>query len=180
MKTVPNRLDNLVVHILVGCKMGNNFGDLGGVSQVKSTHEIFPCKLDYVTHLPVCLQQVVEFVKGEDYVKFTRIVFDTAPTGHTLRLLSVPDFVDAALGKIVRLRKKLGSAGDAVRGLFGASDQQDTAVEKLEKLRVSALSLKWGAGRWEWEAAGAPKARSILESRPRWTSGLGSWLCGCS
>jgi arsenite/tail-anchored protein-transporting ATPase len=89
---------------------------------------------------------VVEFVKGEDYAKFTRIVFDTAPTGHTLRLLSVPDFVDAALGKIVRLRKKLGSAGDAVRGLFGASDQQDTAVEKLEKLRVSALSLKQGAG----------------------------------
>jgi anion-transporting ArsA/GET3 family ATPase len=82
----------------------------------------------------------VEFVRGEEYAKFTRIVFDTAPTGHTLRLLAVPDFVEAALGKIVRLRKKLGAAGDAVRGLFGASDQQDSAVEKLEKLRVRPLA----------------------------------------
>lgn len=86
--------------------------------------------------------QVVEFVKGEEYAKFTRIVFDTAPTGHTLRLLAVPDFVEAALGKIVRLRKKLGAAGDAVRGLFGASQQQDSAVEKLEKLRVRFLPLQ--------------------------------------
>jgi anion-transporting ArsA/GET3 family ATPase len=101
----------------------------------------------HMVHSLVYVQQVVEFVKGEDYAKFTRIVFDTAPTGHTLRLLSVPDFVDAALGKIVRLRKKLGSAGDAVRGLFGASDQQDTAVEKLEKLRVSALTFPRVRGR---------------------------------
>ncbi len=33
--------------------------------------------------------QVLQFVKGEEYARFTRIVFDTAPTGHTLRLLTV-------------------------------------------------------------------------------------------
>jgi len=42
----------------------------------------------------------VEFVKGEEYARFSRIVFDTAPTGHTLRLLAVPEFVDASLGKV--------------------------------------------------------------------------------
>jgi len=80
---------------------------------------------------------VVEFVKSEDYARFTRIVFDTAPTGHTLRLLTVPDFVEASLGKLIRLRKKLTAAGDAVRGLFGVSNQ-DAAIQKLEGLRVSA------------------------------------------
>ena len=82
--------------------------------------------------------QVVQFVRAEEYARFSRIIFDTAPTGHTLRLLAVPEFVDASLGKIIRLRKKLGAAGAAVRGLFGASEQQDSAVQKLEGLRVSA------------------------------------------
>ncbi len=81
-------------------------------------------------------RQVVQFVRAEEYARFSRIIFDTAPTGHTLRLLAVPDFVDASLGKIIRLRKKLGSAGTALRGLFGASEQQDSAVQKLESLQV--------------------------------------------
>lgn len=81
---------------------------------------------------------MVEFVNGEEYAKYTRIVFDTAPTGHTLRLLSVPDFVNASLGKIVRIRQRLASAGSALRGLFGASEQQDEALQKLEKLQVSS------------------------------------------
>lgn len=45
----------------------------------------------YYTLLSMLLRevlQVVQFVKGEEYAKFTRIVFDTAPTGHTLRLLT--------------------------------------------------------------------------------------------
>lgn len=86
--------------------------------------------------------QVVEFVRSEDYARFTRIIFDTAPTGHTLRLLSVPDFVEASLGKIIRLRKKLAGAGDAVRSLFRQSAQQDEAVAKLEALRVCSYTFR--------------------------------------
>ena len=83
-------------------------------------------------------------MRSEKYARFSRIIFDTAPTGHTLRLLTVPDFVEASLNKIIRLRKKLSSAGSALRGLFGASEQQDAAVQKLESLKVgfsASLSL---------------------------------------
>lgn len=78
-------------------------------------------------------------MKKEEYARFSRIIFDTAPTGHTLRLLTVPDFVENSLNKIIRLRKKLAGAGSALRGLFGASEQQDSAVQKLERLKVLFL-----------------------------------------
>ena len=75
-------------------------------------------------------------MKKEEYARFSRVIFDTAPTGHTLRLLTVPDFVETSLNKIIRLRNKLSSAGSALRSLFGASEQQDEAVQKLENLKV--------------------------------------------
>ena len=37
-------------------------------------------------------------MKNPEYSHFSRIIFDTAPTGHTLRLLTLPDFLDASLG----------------------------------------------------------------------------------
>lgn len=80
--------------------------------------------------------QVVEFVQGEKYERFTRIVLDTAPTGHTLRLLKTPEVIDASLGKLIQLRQSLSKANTAVRGLFGASEEQDEAVEKLQRLQV--------------------------------------------
>lgn len=45
--------------------------------------------------------QVVQFLKNPEYSHFKRIIFDTAPTGHTLRLLTLPDFLDVTIGKLV-------------------------------------------------------------------------------
>ncbi|THG18839.1 hypothetical protein TEA_017478 [Camellia sinensis var. sinensis] len=51
----------------------------------------------------IAISKVIQFLESREYNMFTRIVFDTAPTGHTLRLLSLPDFLDASIGKILKV-----------------------------------------------------------------------------
>lgn len=59
----------------------------------------------------VAIANVVQFIKGPDYAHFTRIIFDTAPTGHTLRLLTLPDFLDASVGAPAFCPRSLGGSG---------------------------------------------------------------------
>lgn len=90
----------------------------------------------------LAIAKVVQFTKNEEFAQYTRIVFDTAPTGHTLRLLSLPDFLEASIGKVVRLRQKLTSATSAIKGLFGAEEEQDEAIDKLEKLKAEMQEVR--------------------------------------
>lgn len=115
----------------------------------------------------VSIAKVVEFVNDDEYARFSRIVFDTAPTGHTLRFLTVPEFVDTALQKVIVLRKKLAGASSMLRGLFGAGEEQDAAVAKLEKLRESILMVKElfrNAESTEFVIATIPTVLGISES----------------
>ena len=65
---------------------------------------------------------------------FDRIVLDTAPTGHTLRLLAFPVFLDNLLTKLISLRSRLQGAVALLGALSGVENPAakiDNAVEKL-------------------------------------------------
>ncbi|XP_057824569.1 ATPase GET3B isoform X2 [Cryptomeria japonica] len=84
----------------------------------------------------IAISKVMQFIQAPEYNMFTRIVFDTAPTGHTLRLLSLPDFLDASIGKILKLKQKLASATDAIKSVFGkGGEARENATDKLEQLK---------------------------------------------
>jgi arsenite/tail-anchored protein-transporting ATPase len=102
----------------------------------------------------IAISKVVEFVESASYARFTRIVFDTAPTGHTLRMLALPDFVAATLEKVRTLQGRLGGAGKVVAALFGDGGGEKT-VARLRKLqdRVEMVAQLFRC---------APRARSAV------------------
>jgi arsenite-transporting ATPase len=78
-------------------------------------------------------------IRGEDE-RFDLIVFDTAPTGHTLRLIRMPELMEAWIKALSRSRRAmLGVEQD---------DKQDpimiTLTERLERLRLLRARLVSG------------------------------------
>nr|GLL34988.1 ATPase ASNA1 homolog [Ipomoea trifida] len=91
----------------------------------------------------IAISKVMQFLESQEYNMFTRIVFDTAPTGHTLRLLSLPDFLDASIGKILKLRQKITSATSAIKSVFGQEQAPKLdAADKLERLRERMIKVR--------------------------------------
>lgn len=85
----------------------------------------------------LALAKVIQFVENEEYAKYERIIFDTAPTGHTIRLLSLPDFLDSFLGKILKLRIKMSNVASSFKSLLGMQSERDNTLEILEALKKS-------------------------------------------
>lgn len=80
-------------------------------------------------------------------VAYDRVLIDTAPTGHTLRLLSAPDFLDALLRKVTGLRARLGGALGMGASLFGLdiaalNAKLDKASATLENYREGTVAIR--------------------------------------
>lgn len=82
-----------------------------------------------------------EVIKMVDSLKYDLVIFDTAPTGHTLRLLNFPNILDKALSKLVQLKDKIGPMVGQISTMMGAGeggkDGFTTMFEKIEDFKKS-------------------------------------------
>lgn len=90
----------------------------------------------------VSFLKMLEFIDTTD---FDLIVYDTAPTGHTLKLLSLPELLDSWLYKMIKMRHRIGRTLNMLR-LFsrGGNDQdlEEQAFSQLEMMRDQVIRAR--------------------------------------
>jgi len=79
-----------------------------------------------------------EVLKQVKSLSYEVIIFDTAPTGHTLRFLQFPTVMEKALAKISQLSRQFGPMLNGLLGSGGRlpnGQNMDELIEKMETLR---------------------------------------------
>ncbi|EEQ83950.1 Golgi to ER traffic-related protein [Blastomyces dermatitidis] len=79
-----------------------------------------------------------EVLKQVKSLSYEVIIFDTAPTGHTLRFLQFPTVLEKALGKLSQLSSQFGPMLNSVLGARGGlpgGQNLDEILSKMESLR---------------------------------------------
>ncbi|MDG5777005.1 TRC40/GET3/ArsA family transport-energizing ATPase [Haloarculaceae archaeon H-GB2-1] len=104
-----------------------------------------------------------------DDPRFDRVVVDTAPTGHTLRLLELPELMDSMVGRLLTFRERIGGMVDSFTGMFGGDDQQEDLgdLEDLEVLRERIERLRAvlrDPSKTDFRVVMVPEELSVVES----------------
>ena len=84
------------------------------------------------------MRQLLEYL---DDPRFDRVIVDTAPTGHTLRLLQLPEIMDSMIGRVMKLRQRFSGMMDGLTGLFGGDDEPDPSAD-LDELQARIERLR--------------------------------------
>jgi len=100
-----------------------------------------------------------------DDPRFDRVVVDTAPTGHTLRLLELPEMLDSMVGKMLTMRERMSGV---LGGLFGDGDDQEAGIDDLREFseRIERLrDLLRDPARTDFRVVMVPEELSVQESK---------------
>jgi arsenite-transporting ATPase len=132
-------VDDLVGSRAVGGGRGSSNDKM--MKTLKDIGEIFDT-------LPAGADEVVALAKVVNLVKkggFDRIVLDTAPTGHTLRMLSTPGFLADLMDRILKISKKINQ-NPAIKMLIASAasgEDMEAATAKAESTLLSFQLQMW-------------------------------------
>jgi len=112
-----------------------------------------------------------KFLQYMDSREYDIIIFDTAPTGHTLRFLSLPDVLDSWVGKMIKIRMKFAGVANLVKKVlpFGKPGEESESLgtehlEAMKKRIESAKEILSDPKKTHYNMIMIPEAMSIYES----------------
>ena len=147
---------------------GQDGSPMGGVEDVLGDAGIDPMMGGQMPGADeaAAMQLLLQYLDDD---RFERVVVDTAPTGHTLRLLELPDLLSTMVGRIVRFREKLGGMMARLGGMFGEQDQEEEPeFDDLQALadRVERLgAVLRDPARTDFRIVTVPEEMAVLESK---------------
>ena len=109
------------------------------------------------------MRQLLEHL---DDPRFDRVVVDTAPTGHTLRLLQLPETLDSMVGRMMKLKQQFSGMMDGMKGLFGMGDGA-AAEPDLDELKQRITRLRetlQDPSKTDFRVVMVPEEMSVVES----------------
>ena len=110
------------------------------------------------------MQLLVEYLDDE---RFERVVVDTAPTGHTLRLLELPELLDSMVGRLLSFRERMSGMVDSLSGLFGGDDEDGGGTAGLDEIKERVARLRavlTDPTRTDFRIVTVPEEMSVLEA----------------
>ncbi|KAL1837113.1 hypothetical protein VTJ49DRAFT_4276 [Mycothermus thermophilus] len=119
--------------LMAGQTDGADGNDMGGMAGMMQDLAFAIPGIDEAMSFAEVLKQVKS-------LSYETIIFDTAPTGHTLRFLQFPSVLEKALAKVSQLSSQYGSLLNGVLGGSGAlpnGANLNEMMEKLETLRAA-------------------------------------------
>jgi len=117
--------------------MGDMMGEMPLIGDLEDLTSMSPPGIDEA----LAFGKILEFIETEH--DYDLVIFDTAPTGHTLRFLSLPETLSGWIGKLIKMRMRLGNMFGALKKLFTREEKKtDNSLDVLEKLNQSILNAK--------------------------------------
>ena len=112
------------------------------------------------------------FLRYMDSDEFDVVVFDTAPTGHTLRFLGLPELMDKYMSKMIKFKKQMSGFMKMMKKMmpFGGKGEDidyDKALEEMEAMKekiTRARNILANPDRTSFRLVVIPEEMSILES----------------
>ena len=96
--------------------------------------------------------------------KFDKFIIDTAPTGHALRLLTLPELLDEWIKVLAKMRWKYRYMVESFSGKYNPDQGDDFLLEMKKTVKRIAGLLK-DQSKCEFIAVTIPEAMAILETR---------------